>query len=97
MRILAATIAGTALLAVSFVLLLVANEPTDAAAIAGGTGVVVAGALFGLTLLAWRWRAAPRAYVTTSVDTAGFYDDLASALDESTEGYDGSQSLRAAN
>jgi hypothetical protein len=97
MRILAAIVAGAALFAASFVLLLVANEPTDAAAIAGATGLVVAGALLGLTLLAWRWRAQPRAYVASAVDTASFYEEVAAALDSTTEGYDGSQPLRAAN
>jgi hypothetical protein len=61
--------------------------------------MVVAGALLGLTLLAWRWRNAPRAYERTQVDQAGFYEELAAAFDDATDGYgdDAAQSLRAAN
>ncbi len=77
MRLRTATIAGTLLLAASFVLLWAADEAVDPAAVAGGTGIVIAGALLGLTFLAWRWRVAEVGYVRTVVDTAGFYEELA--------------------
>lgn len=87
MRLFAATIAGLLLFAASFGLLAWANEATDAAAVAGGTGMVLSGALLGLTGLAWRWRTA-RVYVATSIATdPAFYDELASAFDATTEGY----------
>jgi hypothetical protein len=94
MRLLAATIAGALLFAASFGLLEWADEPTDATAIAGGTGVVLAGALLGLTFLAWRWRSS-RAYVNTAISDPAFYDELAAAFDQSTEGY-GDEPMRAA-
>lgn len=95
MRLLAATIAGALLFGASFALLVWANEPTDATAVAGGTGVVLAGALLGLTFLAWRWRGS-RAFVSTAISDPSFYDDLATAFDETTEGY-GDEPMRAAN
>ena len=78
MRLRTATLAGLLLFAASFGLLAWANEPTDAPAIAGGTGIVIAGALLGLTFLAARWRDADGGgYVSTVVDQAGFYEELA--------------------
>ena len=77
MKLRTATIAGSLLLAASFVLLWAADEAVDAAAVMGGTGIVVAGALLGLTFLAWRWQAAQGGYVKTVVDSAGFYEELA--------------------
>jgi hypothetical protein len=77
MRLRTATIAGLVLLAGSFGLLAWANEPTDVPAIAGGTGMVIAGALLGLTFLAARWRAEQGGYVATVVDDVGFYEELA--------------------
>jgi hypothetical protein len=96
MRIFAATCSGALLFAASFALLVYANEPTDGTAVAGGTGIVLSGALFGLTFLAWRWRDAPRAYSTTIVDDPGFYDELAATFD-GTDSYDDSPPMRAAN
>lgn len=81
MKLRTATIAGSLLSAASFALLRAADEPVDAAAVAGGTGIVIAGALLGLTFLAWRWRAAHGGYVQTVMDTTGFYEELA-AFDE---------------
>jgi hypothetical protein len=66
----AATGASLVLVAVSFGLAWAADEPTDVAAIAGATGLVIAGSLLGLTLLAWRWNRSRRAYVRTLVDEA---------------------------
>jgi hypothetical protein len=97
MRNIAAIGAGTLLFAASLGLLAIADEATDAAAIAGGTGLVVGGALLGLTLLAWRWRDAPRSYASTVIDPAGFYDDLAATFDQTTETYDDTPPLHAAN
>lgn len=77
MKLRTATIAGSLLLAASFVLLWGADEAVDATAVAGGTGMVIAGALLGLTFLAWRWQAAQGGYVQTVVDTTGFYEELA--------------------
>ncbi len=77
MKLVTATIAGLALLAASFGLLWAADEAKDAAAIAGGTGLIIGGALLGLTFLSWWWRSAQVAYVSTSVDSAGFYEELA--------------------
>ena len=77
MKLRTATFAGSLLLAASFVLLWAADEAVDAAAVAGGTGIVIAGALLGLTFLAWRWQAAHGGYVRTVVDTTGFYEELA--------------------
>jgi hypothetical protein len=95
MRLFAATLAGTLLFGASFGMLAWANEPTDAAAVAGGTGIVIAGALLGLTFLAWRWRGSV-AYVASPVSDPAFYDELASAFDDTTEGYGDDQPLRAA-
>ena len=96
MRIFAATCSAALLFALSFALLVYANEPTDGTAIAGGTGVVLSGALFGLTFLAWRWRDAPRAYSQTAMDDHGFYEELAATFD-GTDSYDDSAAMRAAN
>lgn len=96
MRLLAATLAAALIVGLSSSLLWWADEARDAAAVAGATGLVLAGALLGLTLFAWRWRSGTRAYADTRVDTAGFYEELASAFDETTEGYDDSPAMRAA-
>jgi hypothetical protein len=77
MRLRTATIVGSLLLAASFALLWAADEAVDATAVAGGTGIVIAGALLGLTFLAGRWRAAEGGYVQTVVDQTGFYEELA--------------------
>src|SRR5690606_17465014 len=77
MKLRTATIAGVLLFAASFVLLWAADEAVDAAAVAGGTGIVIAGALLGLTFLAWRWRVAEGGYVQTVIDQTGFYEELA--------------------
>ncbi|MCW2920217.1 MAG: hypothetical protein JWL76_91 [Thermoleophilia bacterium] len=77
MKLRTATIAGFVLLAGSFAMLWAADEAVDAAAVAGGTGIVIAGALLGLTFLAWRWQSAQGGYVQTVVDTTGFYEELA--------------------
>ena len=77
MRLRTATLAGLLLFAASFALLWAADEAVDAAAIAGGTGIVIAGALLGLTFLARRWQLERGAYVSTVVDSAGFYEELA--------------------
>ena len=88
MKLIAATVAGALLLAASFALLAFASESTGVFAIAGATGIVIAVALLGLTLLAWHWRSS-RGYVSTSaVEPSTFYDDLAAAFDETTDGYD---------
>ena len=67
----------TLLFAASFALLWAANEADDAWAVIGGTGIVIAGALLGLTFLASRWRTAQGGYVTTVVDDTAFYEELA--------------------
>ena len=95
MRLFAATLAGLLLLGASFGMLAWANEPTEVVAIAGGTGLVIAGALLGLTFLAWRWRGSA-AYVSTAVSDPAFYDELAAAFDDTTEGYDDGQAMRLA-
>lgn len=72
MNLRAAISASTVLVVLSLGLLWAAREPTDATAIAGATGLVVAGSLMGLTLLAWRWSRTQREYVRTAVgDAAG--------------------------
>ena len=90
MRILPAMIAGLALFGISCLLLWAADEAMDLASIAGGVGVVIAGALLALTYFAWRWRS-DSAYTVTAVDTGAFYDELASTfdIDESQPGYEG--------
>ena len=95
MRLLAATTAGALLFAASFGLLVWADEAMDAAAVAGGTGLVLSGALLGLTFLAWRWRGA-RSYTPAYVSDPSLYDEIASAMDETTEGYDDGQALSIA-
>jgi hypothetical protein len=70
MNLRAAAGASLGLVALSFGLLWVADDPTDAVAIAGATGLVISSSLLGLTLLAWRWNRARRAYVHTVVDAA---------------------------
>ncbi|MCW2925926.1 MAG: hypothetical protein JWM98_3330 [Thermoleophilia bacterium] len=83
-----ATTTGTLLLAGSLGLLSMDGPPTDAASIAGGTGTVVASALLGLTLLAWRWRARSgyTSYVRTPAqevaDRDGVYAELASVMED---------------
>lgn len=77
MKLRTATIAGMLLFAASFAMLWAADEAVDATAVAGGTGIVIAGALLGLTFLAWRWRAAEGGFVRTVVDQSGFYEELA--------------------
>ncbi len=81
MKLLTATLAGCVLFVVSCLLLWAADEAMELAAIAGGTGVVISGALLGLTFLAWRWRG-DVAYSRTVVDQSGFYDELESTFDE---------------
>lgn len=80
MRLFAATMVGSLLFAASFALLAAADEALDATAIAGGTGLVLSGALLGLTLLARRWRSAA-GYVETVVTANAFYEDVASAFE----------------
>lgn len=80
MKLLAATLSGCALFAGSCLLLWAADEGMDLLAVAGGTGVVISGALLGLTFLAWRWRG-DVAYVRTTVDQSDFYEELASTFD----------------
>lgn len=77
MKLRTATVAGLLLFAASFALLWAANEADDAWAVMGGTGLVIAGALLGLTFLAARWRAAHGGYVATVVDDPAFYEELA--------------------
>ena len=48
--------ASIAIFATAILLLQVADEATDIAAIAAGTGIIVAGSLLGMSLLVWRWR-----------------------------------------
>lgn len=86
MKLHAAIIAATLLSVGSCLLLWWADEASDAAAIAAGTGLVVGGALFGLTLLAWRWRRGGASYVDTGVGVA-MQPEYAVALDPTTEGY----------
>lgn len=86
MNLSAATIASLLLCAASGCLLWWADEPTDAAAVAAGTGMVVAGALLGLTLLAWRWRRGGAPYVATAVGVP-VQVDAAMAFDPTTEVY----------
>lgn len=59
----AALAAGLLLCALSAALLWAADEAVDAAAIAGAVGLVLAGALLGLSLLSWRWSARGASYV----------------------------------
>lgn len=74
----AAVTASLLLGLVSFALLWAANEATDRTAIAGGIGLVVAGALLGLSILALRWdRERVRRYVQTSVEPADRTDAVA--------------------
>lgn len=80
MKLARATTVGTLLLAGCIGLLHAADEATDAAAIAGGTGLIIAGALLGLTFLAWRWRAG-FAYSTpvlaADMDNSDVYAEIA--------------------
>jgi hypothetical protein len=80
--LLRATLVGVGLFVVSTVLLGVADEALDVAAVAGGIGVVMSGALLGLTILVARWRGATAGYVATNMATtddgsfvAGVFDD----------------------
>lgn len=86
MKIGTATVVGTLLLGASILLLWVADSPLDVAAIAGGIGVVIAGALIGLTVLAAHWRSGLASYTRTSMDEdsrAALYADIAAELAES--------------
>lgn len=83
MKIGTATLVGLLLIGGSLGLLFVADSPLDIAAIAGGIGVVISGALLGLTVLAARWRAGLARYTTTTMDSvtsAELYADLAAEL-----------------
>lgn len=62
-----ATLVGVGLFAVSTGLLGLADEALDVTAIAGGIGVVMSGALLGLTILVSRWRVESTSYVTTTM------------------------------
>lgn len=87
MRLVAATLVALCSTLLSIGLLVAADEATDLAAVAGGTGLVLGGALLGLTALAWRWRGSSAAYTTTVIDRAGFYEELGAALDETADDY----------
>ncbi|MEO6866832.1 MAG: hypothetical protein ABI200_02305 [Gaiellales bacterium] len=80
MRPLAALTAGLTLMAVSIALLVWARDVTDVAAIIGSTGMLIAGALLGLTFLAWRWRDNATAYSSTIVDVTGLYEELGATV-----------------
>lgn len=72
-----AVLAALTLLAASIGVSTLADSPGDVPAILGAVGAVVATALFGLTLMAWRWRSRVESYTRTIVDSAGFYEELA--------------------
>ena len=68
MQLRAAALVGLVLLSGSTALLWSADDALDGAAIAGATGLVLAGALLGLTMLAWRWRNGSTRYSLTMMD-----------------------------
>lgn len=66
--LLRATLVGVGLFGVSTALLGVADEALDITAVAGGIGVVMSGALLGLTILVAMWRGdGASGYVTTTM------------------------------
>jgi len=85
MKLFAATVGGSLLFAVSVGLLAIADEALDASAIAGGVGVVIAGALLGLTFLAARWRVGAVSYTTTAMGSGSVYDEIVAAFDADAE------------
>jgi len=80
-RLRSAFAAALALFAAAVVLLRLADDATDIAAIAAGTGIVVSGALLGLSVLVWRWRIGTD-YVESDVIGAARREASAAATDE---------------
>lgn len=70
----AALAAGLLLCAASIGLLWSSDEAADTATIVGGVGLVLATALLGLTVLAWRWSARDASY--TDIDMGLREDEL---------------------
>lgn len=77
--LLRAVVAGMLLFAGSTGLLAMADEALDVTAIAGGIGLVMSGALLGLTMLVARWRLMSPAYVATQMPAD---DAVAAAFDD---------------
>lgn len=76
MHVRAAVLASAALASASFFLLWAANEATDKSAVAGGIGLIIAGSLLGLSLLAVRWdRERMRRYVETYMEVGTRAED----------------------